>query len=71
MAAGRTYRIFTRNWWKINPAWPKGLEPDGGARKHTIGYAADEDEARAICKAWNDSHKPGKLARRAEYTSDH
>ena len=63
------FKVFTRNWWKHNPSWPQGLEPDGGARKTTIAKnVRTEEEARAICQRWNASHKPGRLSRKAEYT---
>lgn len=63
------YKIFVRNWWKINPNWPDRREPDPRARKKTIAYASSEEEARKICREYNDSHNPGKLSRKAEYTS--
>jgi len=63
------YYCFVRNWWKKNDKWPGGLEPDAGARKTTIAKnIPTEEEARAICKRYNDSHKPGKLSRKAEYS---
>jgi hypothetical protein len=62
------YRVFHRRWWRNNPAWPNGREPDGGAKKSIIARnVATEDEARAICAAWNATHKPGKLSDKAEY----
>lgn len=61
------YRVFTRNWWKHNQEWPGGLEPDPGARKHTLGKVKTEEEARAMCKQYNDTHDPGLLSRKAEY----
>lgn len=61
------FRVFTRTWWKLNPDWPNGLEPDSTARKLTIGKAETEDEARAICRKWNDTHKPGRFSRKAKY----
>jgi len=61
------YRVFTRNWWKHNPAWPGGREPHGGARKHTIGFADSEESARDMCRVYAANHKPGKLGRKAEY----
>jgi len=61
------YRVFVRNWWKLNPAWPNGLEPDARARKHTLAYVNTETEARQICEEYNRTHKPGKLSRKAEY----
>jgi len=60
------FRIFTRTWWKENPEWPNGLEPQAG-RKHTIGKARSEEDARAIARQYNRTHKPGKLSRKAEY----
>lgn len=63
------YRVFTRTWWKDNPAWPKGLEPCAGP-KRTIGTAATEDEAREMCKEWNAKHKPGRYSRKAEFSGD-
>jgi hypothetical protein len=62
------YKVFVRNWWKNNPKWPNGLEPDGGARKTTIGKVRTEEDARIMCKAYNTTHKPGRLSRKAEYT---
>jgi hypothetical protein len=61
------YRVFARNWWKLNPAWPDGREPNPTARKTTLGYADTEDEARAMCQAYCAKHRPGKLSRKAEY----
>ena len=62
------YKIFTRNWWRKE----KGqLVPDPGARWKTLGYAATEEEARAMCKEYNDNHNPGELSRKAEYTSNY
>jgi hypothetical protein len=61
------YRCFTRTWWVHNPSWPCGLEP-GAGRKHTIAKDVEsEEEARAICRRYNDTHDPGVLSRKAEY----
>jgi hypothetical protein len=61
------YRVFTRTWWQRNPAWPNGREP-GAGRKHTIRRNVEtEEQAREICRAWNASHDPGFLSRKAEY----
>ena len=62
------FHIFTRNWWKNNPSWPNGLEPHAG-RKTTLGYADTQDEARAMCKEYNCTHKPGRLSKKAEFES--
>lgn len=62
-----SYRVFTRTWWKNNPTWPNGLEPCAG-RKYTIRErVATEADARAVCREYNDTHKPGRLSRKAEY----
>ena len=61
------YRVFVRSWWKNNPAWPNGLEPNSRARKTMIARVKTEGEARSICQVYNANHKPGRLSRKAEY----
>ena len=62
------YRVFVRNWWKHNPSWPNGLEPNGSARKTTLKKnVRTEGEARDICRVYNANHNPGRLSRKAEY----
>lgn len=63
------FRIFTRTWWKENPEWPDGLEPEIGPQT-TIGYASTAREARQMCAEWNAKHKPGRLSRKAEFSED-
>jgi len=65
------YKVFTRTWWKHNSdgTWPNNLEPCPG-RKTSLGYASTEAEARQMCKEYNDSHKPGRLSRKAEYQAE-
>jgi hypothetical protein len=60
------YRVFTRTWWTRNPSWPGGREP-GAGRKFTLARVATEDEARARCREYNETHDPGFLSRKAEY----
>lgn len=61
------YRVFTRTWWIANPSWPDGREP-GAGRKHTIKRnVKSETEAQQICRAYNETHDPGFLSRKAEY----
>lgn len=60
------FRVFTRTWWRSNPSWPCGLEPCPG-RKHTLQWVETEKEALRVCDAWNASHKPGRLSRKAEF----
>lgn len=64
-----SYHVFVRNWWKLNPTWPEGREPDPSALKRTICYADTEEDARAACKEYMRDHPrlPGKLSRKAEY----
>ena len=61
-----SYYVFTRTWWRENPAWPDGLEPSAGPR-HTIARHCTYDEARRTAKRYNDTHKPGRLSRKAEF----
>ena len=58
--------VFTRTFWKENAAWPNGLEPAVG-RKTYMARNVSENEARAICKEYNATHKAGRLSRKAEY----
>ncbi len=62
------YKVFVRNFWKHNSAWPNGLEPAPRARRTTIATRIQtEDAARTIARHWNASHPPGRLSRKAEY----
>ena len=63
----KPYVIFHRTWWKKNPSWPGGREP-GVGRATIIGRANTEEEAIEMCKTWNESHDPGHLSRKAEFT---
>ena len=63
------FRVFTRTWWKRNPSWPDGREP-GAGRKYTLGLVSTEQEARDMCKEYNDTHDPGFLSRKAEYQAE-
>lgn len=59
------YNVFTRTWWQRNPAWPRGLEPHMG-RKRYLRKGVTWTEARAIAQEYNQTHKPGRLSRKAE-----
>jgi len=64
-----SFSVFVRSWWKpaTSPDWPDGREPCMG-RKHWLDRrVATEPEARAICREYNATHKPGKWSRKAEY----
>jgi len=60
------YRCFHRTWWVANPSWPNGREPGAGKKSH-IAYADTVEEARAVCRSWNETHDPGPLSRKAEF----
>ena len=61
------YRIFKRKWWKNNPSYPNGLEPDPTARKTTVRYVDTESEARRLCRQYNDGHDQGRHSTKYEY----
>lgn len=61
------YHVFTRTWWKRNPSYPNGREPGAGRKTTLARNVQTEEEARAICKRYNDTHAPGPLSRKAEY----
>ena len=64
---GIRYRVFARNWYRRDE---NGLlVPCGGARKTTLAYVNHEEEALAVCRRYNESHKPGPLSRKAEWES--
>ena len=63
----KNFEVFHRTWWRLNEDWPDGREP-GVGRAYHVGWATTEAEARDMCKAWNDAHRPGLLSDRAEYS---
>lgn len=67
----KIYTVFIRNWWKVNKTWPEGLEPDPHARKTVLRRNLSHDEAVQCCKDYNTNHNPGKLSRKAEFTSNY
>ena len=64
------YRVFVRNWyrWEKDYYGMKKKVPDPSARKTTLMKVKTENDARLACKNYNDSHNPGPLSRKAEYT---
>lgn len=60
------YNVFHRTWWRANPKWPGGREPEAGER-HYIKKHVTEEHARELCAEWNASHEPGPLSDKAEY----
>ena len=66
-----SYSVFTRTWWKENPSWPNGLEPDASGKRHYLERGlATEEEARRVAKEYNATHRPGRLSKRAEFEED-
>lgn len=61
------YTVFVRNWWRKDARG--NLVPNSGGRRTILARNVSEDEARAMCKDWNATHKPGQLSRKAEYIS--
>ena len=70
--SAESYRVFVRNWWRLE--WKPGCAgervPDPSARKTTLATHCTLDEARRLCKEYNDTHKPGRLSRKAEFESE-
>ncbi len=62
----KTYYCFTRTWWKHNPNWPEGREPEAGKRR-TRAKNLTHDEARRFCEQWNAGHDPGFLSLKCEF----
>ena len=58
------YNVFVRNFWKIENGVRK---PDPSARKTYLAERITEEDARQICKEFNESHNPGIKSRKAEY----
>ena len=63
-----SYRTFIRDWWINNPEWPDGLEPGPGRKAYRSRHETQES-ARADCREYNRTHKPGRLSRKMEYES--
>jgi hypothetical protein len=60
------YTVFTRTWWKtVNGK----LTPHVGRKTILARNVSTQEEARRICEQYNSTHNPGKLSRRAEYSS--
>lgn len=72
------FTIFVRNWYKYETMWDnrtgkkigKRIVPNPRARRTVIATRNTEQEARDYCQEYNNTHKPGPLSRKAEYTSN-
>lgn len=65
-----SFAVFTRAWWKENPAWPNGLEPHAGPRRYLATGIVTEETARRMCREYNETHDPGRLSVKAEYEEE-
>lgn len=70
-AGSATYAVFVRSWyrssWRRTLFGPtRTLEPHAG-RKTYIARHVSLDQAIALCKAYNTTHKPGLRSRKAEF----
>jgi hypothetical protein len=62
------FTVFVRTWWKKNPEWPGGREPDSYGTRTIIAHRVKtEEEARTIARQYNATHAPGPLSRKAEF----
>ena len=62
----KNYHIFTRTWWKNNPKYPNGLEPEA-CKKTTIKHVDTIERARSFCLEYNATHDGGSNGRKAEF----
>lgn len=61
------YVIFHRRWWKANPSWPDGLEPEASRPRIIREVVGDIETARAACREWQAVNPPGKFSDKAEF----
>ena len=61
------YVIFHRRWWKANPSWPDGLEPEASRPRIIREVVGDIETARAACGEWQAVNPPGKFSDKAEF----
>jgi hypothetical protein len=62
------YVAFTRTWYR-REAGPYGTRiVPGPGRKTTRERNLSYDEALRFCKNWNETHRPGPLSRKCEFT---
>ena len=57
------YRTFIRTWWIKTPT---GRKPGPGRKTH-VETGLTMDEARRMCRQYNDTHDPGPLSRKMEF----
>jgi len=62
---GYMFEVFVRDWYKFDDAGRRIPYPD--APKTFMARAYSEDEARQLCKDYNDVLRPNDVSRKAEY----
>lgn len=62
-----TYWVFVRDWWRIENG---KRVPYPGAPRRTIARGVSYDQARELCEDYNNSHNPGEVSRKAEFTEE-
>ena len=61
------YNVFTRNWYTWGYENGKRVKICRAGRKSYIKRGVTRDQARDICKVYNNNHNPGVLSRKAEF----
>ena len=63
------YNVFVRNWWAAagRDSMGKRLRVPGPGRKRYLDRGVNYTRARQLCDAYNTSHNPGFLSRKAEF----
>lgn len=67
------YTCFTRKMYKYVTDFygRKKVVPNPRARRMKYREFNSQEEAYEFCKTWNNSHAPGPLSRKMEYTSNY
>ena len=60
-----SYRVFVRNWWRYEDGRFRVPHPE--AKKTTLASHMTYEEAQRMAHAYNATHVPGPLSRKAEF----
>ncbi len=53
------YRVFTRTWWKINPEWPDGREPQIGKEPTSTKHSTAQKKPESFARNTTEHTSPG------------